>query len=104
MAQLDYLRYAILYNTNGTVDRMPFVKIPVNPTDKYIYWINGKSRMDKLSQMYYNNPFYDFLILYANPQYISEFDINDGAVIRIPFPLAVARQNYEQELYQIKNQ
>jgi len=103
MPQLDYDRYAILYNTNGTIDRMPFIPIPINPTDKYEEWVVGRSRMDKLSKKYYNNPFYDFLILYANPEYISEFDIPDGIVVRIPFPLPTARAAYETELSAIKN-
>jgi hypothetical protein len=103
MPKLDYNRYAILYNTDGTIDRMPFVPIPVNPTDKYEDWVLGRSRLDKLSEKYYGNPFYDFLILYANPEFISEFDIDDGVVIRIPFPLSKARLDYETELNAIKN-
>ena len=103
MPQLDYDRYAILQNGNGTIDRMPFVPIPPSPSDKYEEWVLGRSRLDKLSKKYYDNPFYDFLILYANPQFISEFDIVDGYVLRIPFPLSTARQNYEAELNAIKN-
>jgi hypothetical protein len=103
MPQLDYNRYAILQNSDGTTDRMPFVPIPVSPSDKYEEWVLGRSRLDKLSKKYYDNPFYDFLILYANPQFISEFDIADGYVLRIPFPLSTARQNYEAELNAIKN-
>lgn len=95
MPQLSYNRYSILKNGNGTTDAMPFVKLPLNPSDKFEYWNTNFSRLDKLSQKYYGNPFYDFLILYANPQYINEFDIPDGALIRILFPLSKVRSDYE---------
>ena len=94
MPQRDYDRYAILMNSDGTTDSMPFVVLPVNASDKYENWNSDFSRLDKLSQKYYDNPFYDFLILYANG-YMNEFDIEDGALIRIPFPLAKAKSDYE---------
>jgi hypothetical protein len=37
---------------------------------------------------------YDWLILYANPDYLIEFDIPDGTIIRIPFPLERALSEY----------
>lgn len=95
MPYLDYNRYSILKNGDGTTDSMPFVKLPVNPSDKYEYWNSEFSRLDKLSQKYYGNPFYDFLILYANPDYVNEFDISEGSLIRIPFPLTKAKGDYE---------
>ena len=95
MPHQDYNRYEILKNTDGTTDWMPFVNLPVNPSDKFEYWKAEFSRMDKLSQKYYGNPFYDFLILYANKIYLNEFDIPDGALIRIPFPLTKAKADYE---------
>lgn len=104
MPHIDYDRYALLKNSNGTIDPMPFISIPVNSSDKYEYWNTSFSRMDKLSQKYYNNPFYDFLILYANPQYVSEFDIPEGALIRIPFPLAKVKADYETAIKQIRQQ
>lgn len=103
MVVKDYDRYAILKNDDGTVQLMPFVSFPVNPSDKYEIWAVGRSRMDKLSDKYYGNPFYDFLILYANKEYCSEFDIPDGALIRIPFPLSLALAEYEAILSVLKN-
>jgi hypothetical protein len=97
MPQRDYNRYAILENTNGTTEQMPFVVLPVNPSDKYETWNTEYYRLDKLSQKYYNSPFYDYLILYANG-YMSEFDIPDGQLIRIPFPLAKVKSDYEAAL------
>jgi len=93
----DYNRYAILTNNNGTTEQMPFVALPVNSSDKYENWNTEYYRLDKLSQKYYGNPFYDFLILYANG-YVSEFDIPDGQLIRIPFPLSKVKGDYESAL------
>jgi hypothetical protein len=104
MPKPDYKRYSILKNTDGTTDMMPFVQLPERASDKYEYWNTEFSRMDKIAQKYYGNPFYDFLILYANPSFISEFDIPDGTLIRIPFPLSQARSDYESKLLEIKNQ
>jgi len=98
MSQKDYNRYEILTNSNGTTDPMPFVTIPMNQSDKYENWNTEYSRLDKLSQKYYGNPFYDFLILYANPEFMSEFDIPDGQLIRIPFPLQKVKSDYENAL------
>jgi len=102
MPIFDYKRYDILKNTNGTTDMMPFIKIPELTTDKYEMWNSYNMRFDKLAQKYYNNPFYDFLIIYANPQFLSEWDVEEDALIRIPFPLETVLNYYENELTRIK--
>ena len=66
MPHIDYNRYAILKNSDGTIDSMPFVNLPINSSDKYETWNTDTSSLDKISQKYYGNPFYDFLILYGN--------------------------------------
>lgn len=104
MPKLGYDRYAILKNENGSIDSMPFIRIPMNPSDKYEDWNVGFSRMDKLAEKYYDNAIYDFLILYANPEYVNEFDIPDNTLIRIPFPLANAKADYEAALKAFKKQ
>lgn len=102
MSYRDYDRYAALKNSDGTISSMPFISLPTNSSDKYEFWRIESSRLDKISQKYYGNPFYDFLILYANSDYVSEFDIPENALIRIPFPLDKARADYEQILNQYK--
>ena len=97
MPQRDYDRYAILINSDGTYDLMPFITLPVNPSDKFETWNTSFSRLDKLSQKYYGSPFYDFFILYANG-YVSEFDRPDQTLIRIPFPLNKVKSDYESAL------
>ena len=101
--RVDYNRYEIFKNQDGTTDQLPFVKLPVNPTDKYEKWILGFSRLDKVAAKYYGSEFFDFLIMLANPEYISEFDIDDDVLIRIPFPLEKAKTDYEAELKKIRN-
>ena len=100
----DYNRYELVTNDDGTVDQMPFVPIPSTSTDKYVQWIVGKNRLDKLSQRYYATPYYDWLIIYANPEFITEFDIPDGATIRIPFPLDRVLGYYQEILSTIRSQ
>jgi len=98
MPYKDYDRYQPLKNDNGTINMMPFINISISVSDKYEYWNTNFSRLDKLSMKYYGNPFYDFLILYANNIYLTEFDIPDNALIRIPFPLIRAKTDYDSAL------
>lgn len=104
MPHKDYNRYEILNSGIGNDMLMPFVDIPISQSDKYETWNSEFSRLDKLSQKYYGNPLYDFLILYANGEYLNEFDIPDGALIRIPFPFGKAIVLYEGIVNQIKNE
>jgi len=90
---VNYNRYEPLKVVDN-IRLIPFIKLPELPTDKYIQWKVG-SRMDILSNKYYGSPFFDFLILQANPEFISEFDIPVGTYIRIPFPLKINKLHYE---------
>lgn len=83
------------FKNNGEIKPIPGIKIPVSPSDKNIVYEMGKTRLDILSQKYYNSPYYGFLIMLANPQYGGmEFDIKDRDVIRIPYPLESAIERY----------
>jgi hypothetical protein len=65
---------------------------------KYIYRV-GQSRLDKISQQYYNSPFFGWLILQANPEFTGfEFNIPDGSVLTIPYPLVTSLQEYKSAL------
>jgi hypothetical protein len=88
---------------NGQLEQLPFIEIPENPSDKYIEFIEGskKTRFDVLSEKYYANPTLGFFILMANPEYLSEHDIPDGKVIRIPFPKDRIIQLYNDNLRSI---
>ena len=95
----DYDRYSIL-NNNSVIQLMPLIKLPLNSTDKFEYWNTELHRYDKFAYKYYGNPFYDFLLYYANTEFINEFDIPQDALIRIPFPLSKAKNDYETLLTQ----
>ena len=92
------------FKIDGEVKPLPFIKIPPKPTDKIIPYLKNRDRMDKLSQLYYNNPYYGWLIMSANPQYGGlEFDIPNNEFIRIPFPLKVSIQQYIEQVNNYKN-
>lgn len=95
----DYNRYEIFTNTSsGNIEQLPFVNIPEADGDKYERWVRGVSRLDIISQRYYGNPFFDFFIVYGNPQIIDFTDIEDGTLLRIPYPLDRVRRFYEEFL------
>jgi hypothetical protein len=98
MARQTYNRYSdFLINGQQTV--IPYINLPSKTTDKrYIYKV-GQSRMDKVSQQYYNTPLFGWLILLGNPIYGGqEWNIPDGAILTIPFPLVASLQDYKNEL------
>ena len=98
MADLYFNRYSnFLINGKQTV--VPFVKIPNKPTDKQFFYKEGISRLDKISQEYYQSPLFGWLILAANPQYGGlEWAIPNNALLKIPFPLVSSVQDYETQL------
>jgi len=92
------------FRENGTVKPVPGIQIPIIPTDKAVVYKTGQTRLDKLSQKYYNNPYHGFLIMAANPQFGGlEFNIPDRAVIRVPFPFDSAIERYIGEVDKYKN-
>jgi hypothetical protein len=89
------------FKIDGNVKPLPFIKIPQKSSDKIIPFFKGRDRMDKLSQSYYNNPYYGWLIMAGNPEYGGmEFDIPNNSFIRIPFPL---KQSIQQYIEQVNN-
>lgn len=93
MAQY-YDRYSS-FLTNASMKPIIGIKIPINDADKNTVYKQGLTRLDKLSQMYYNNPYSGWLIMLANPEYGGlEFNIPDMTLIRIPFPFESAVTRY----------
>ena len=84
---------------NGEQTTVPFVKIPQKPTDNaYIYKV-ARSRLDVISQEYYNSPYFGWLILQANSEFGGlENYIYDGAILIIPYPLLPSLQDYKSAL------
>lgn len=98
MALQTFNRYSeFLIEGQQTV--VPYITLPQKTTDKrYIYKVD-MSRMDKISQQYYGSPVFGWLIMLANPQYSGgEWNIPDGAILTIPYPLISSLQDYKTEL------
>ena len=89
-----YNRYQ-KFNFNGKYTPLPFIKIEPKSSDKTVLYRQTQSRMDKLSQEYYGNPYHGWLIMLSNPQYGGvEENIPNGEIIRIPFPFRESLQQY----------
>jgi hypothetical protein len=99
MARDYYDRYG-QFKLNNQYAYMPFIKLRNKNTDiKVVY--NKNKRLDRLSNEYYDSPYYGWLILLANPKYGGmEFDIPEDSVIRIPFPLMDTLREYQQKVDQ----
>ena len=95
MASQFWSRYS-QFLINGEQTVVPFVQLPQKGSDKaYIYKV-ARSRLDKVSQEYYNSPYFGWLILQANPQFGGlENNISDGSILIIPFPLLPSLQDYK---------
>ena len=71
------------------------LKIKPKNSDKSVVYHSQRTRMDKLSQEYYDNPYHGWLIMMANPQYGGvEENIPNNEIIRIPFPFKDSLQQY----------
>jgi len=92
------------FRTNAEIKPIPGINIPVDAADKYSVYKQSTSRLDKLSNVYYNNPYSGWLIMLANPEYGGlEFNIPDNSIIRIPFPYDSALSRYSMEVTIYKN-
>jgi hypothetical protein len=84
---------------NGRQTVVPYITLPAKNSDKrYIYKL-GQSRLDKVSQQYYNTPYFGWLIMLANPSFGGqEWNISDGSILTIPYPLVASLQDYKNAL------
>jgi hypothetical protein len=84
---------------NGQQTVVPYVNLPNKNTDKRFIYKVGLSRLDKMSQQHYGTPYFGWLILLANPKYGGqEWNITDGSILTIPFPLVASLQDYNNQL------
>lgn len=87
------------FKENGSVRPIPGIIINATGEDKSVVYKLGHTRLDKLSQEYYGNPYHGWLIMIANPKFGGlEWDIPNGEVIRIPFPFKDAIDRYNKEV------
>jgi hypothetical protein len=83
------------FRANGNMKPLPGITIPQDSNDKIAIYKKGQTRLDKISNTYYNNPYSGWLIMLANPEYGGlEFNIPDMTPIRVPFPFDSAVQRY----------
>lgn len=84
------------FRVDGDIQKIPKIKIDKADTDLYIVYDKSKNRLDNLSYKYYGDANYGWLLMLANPKYGSlEFEIPDGALYRIPYPIDSALYRYE---------
>jgi len=87
------------FKVNGKPTTVPLILLPKKSSDRKVVYKVGQSRLDKISQQMYDSPYFGWLILQANPEYGGqEWNIKDGRIIRVPFPLTVSLQDYKSEL------
>lgn len=102
MGKEYYDRYQ-KFKVNGKYKPLPFIKLDTKPSDKSVVYRSQFSRLDKLSQSYYGNPYHGWLILLANPQYGGvEENIPDDEIIIIPFPFRDSLQQYINKVEEYK--
>ena len=95
----DYFDRYKNFRANGAIKPIPGLFIPQDSNDKIAIYKKGNTRLDKISDMYYNNPYSGWIIMLANPEYGGlEFNIPDMTVIRIPFPYDSAISRYITEV------
>jgi len=93
-----YDRYSE-FVVNGDYIMVPSIILDIKSSDRETVYKVGKTRMDKLSQQYYDTPYYGWLIMQANPQYGGqEWNIPDGTLIRIPSPLMTSLEEYKSKV------
>ena len=84
---------------NGQQTVVPFVTLPSKGTDQRFIYKTAVSRLDKVSQQFYDSPFFGWVIMSANPEFGgNEFVIPDGSILTIPFPLLASLQDYNNAL------
>jgi hypothetical protein len=82
---------------NGENITVPFIKLTSKAGDKKVIYKVGRSRLDKISQQYYESPYFGWLILQANPSVGGlEWNIKDGQVLIVPYPLVASLQIYKK--------
>lgn len=95
---MAYNRYSS-FNINGRNSNVPFIKITKKNSDKEEVYKLGFTRLDLLSEKYYKNPNYGWLILLANPEFEGlEFKIKDNETIIIPYPLEITLKEYKEKI------
>ena len=90
------------FRMDGDIKKVPYIKIGYENSDLVITFDKSRMRLDMLSYKYYGDANYGWLLLLANPSLGSmEFEIPDGSLFRIPYPLSSALLRYENEVEKV---
>lgn len=98
---MNISRYTKLIS-NGKMANMPKVKISNRPSDLFITYDSKRTRLDRIAGEIYQDDTLYWLILLANPQYYSEFDIPYNSILRVPLPLNDVMAEFQTKI--IRNQ
>lgn len=92
------------FRIDGDIMKIPYIEIDKSSSDLYIKFEKSRMRLDALSYKYYGDANYGWLLMMANPQFGSmEFEIPDGVLFRIPYPLQTAIISYERNVKEYLN-
>jgi hypothetical protein len=95
----NYIDRYSAFRVNAGMKPLPGITIPQKGSDLTYVYKQGVTRLDKLSNMFYNNAWSGWLIMAANPQFGGlEFNIPDMTLIIIPYPFDSAVQRYTEEV------
>tara|TARA_R100000664_G_C2759820_1_gene150026 strand:+ start:2955 stop:3317 length:363 start_codon:yes stop_codon:yes gene_type:complete len=95
----DYYNRYKQFIINGKNKTVPFIRLRSKSSDKKVIYKVGKSRLDKISEEYYGTPYFGWLILQGNPDVGGlEWNIKDGRVLTVPYPLVASLQEYKQSV------
>lgn len=87
------------FRVNGSMLRLPLIKLSNKDSDYFEYYKRNVTTLDGLSYKYYDDPNYAWVIMMANQEYGSlEYNIPDGALLRIPYPLDDTLSDYEYRM------
>jgi len=91
------MRYNSVYKVKTVTDSIPPLGIIADrETDIYITY-NGADRLDMISYRVYGDPQYWWVILAAN-EYQIEFDIEEGEILKVPYPLSDVLNNMRENI------
>jgi hypothetical protein len=96
-------RYKYLKNSDGSMSSMPKIVLKNKTTDIFRVYNFDRTRLDRISAEVYGEDEYGWLILLANPEYAIEFDIPQGAVLRVPYPLRDTLSEFESKIIKQRN-
>ena len=91
----NYFNIYTLFPSGSTI---PFISISKRPSDKFEVYKLGSTTYDALSYKYYGNSFMGRIISMANPEYLDEMVIDDGKIIRIPFPFSAVQKEIQDKI------